>query len=240
MSSKIQSNLNSKLRFDNQPKLWLRIKLNEVQMLKERGYDIDDEEKFKAMTPEEFEQYAEKNKLDYIYNNPLTNRKLLVHYIRTPGTRDVGHDAILYFISQLVKDSSIDSGIIISKNISSAGYSRIKTFPAYHIQHFTPEELVYDVSQHFFVPKQTIVTKEEMFKSGPKYKIALNQLLPVILKNLHASDEKKTNAAVIVGDPIIKRLGAKHGDIIKVERVNFFSSVMVENSIAFRIVKEIK
>ena len=102
MTSNIQTILSSKLRFDNHPKLWLRIKVNEIKMIKERGYDVEnEEEKYKDMSPEEFENYTEDNNLDFTYRHHVTGRKIYVHYIRTPGTRDVGRDAIKYFTGQL-------------------------------------------------------------------------------------------------------------------------------------------
>ncbi len=58
-----------------------------------------------------------------------------------------------------------------------------------------------DISKHKLVPKHTILNEKEREELLKKYRINLNQL-----------------PRILTSDPMVKKLDAKVGDIIKIER----------------------
>ena len=78
-------------------------------------------------------------------------------------------------------------------------------------------ERKFDILKHVLVPQHIVLSKEEAEKVLEKYKIKPSQL-PKILTT----------------DPVVKAIGAKKGDIIKIIR----KSRTAEEAIAYRVVVE--
>jgi DNA-directed RNA polymerase subunit H len=76
-----------------------------------------------------------------------------------------------------------------------------------------------DIRSHDFVPKHTVLTKEETEKVLKSYNITAAQL-----------------PKIFVNDPVLKIIKAEVGDIIKIERV----SPTAEISYAYRVVVDIR
>ena len=72
-----------------------------------------------------------------------------------------------------------------------------------------------DISEHKLVPKHTILNDKEKEELLRKYKINLNQL-----------------PRLITSDPMIKKLNAKVGDVVKIERLSATSG----KTIYYRVV----
>ena len=61
-----------------------------------------------------------------------------------------------------------------------------------------------DISKHKLVPKHTILNDKDKETLLRKYKISLNQL-----------------PRLITSDPMVKKLNAKVGDVVKIERASY-------------------
>jgi len=80
-----------------------------------------------------------------------------------------------------------------------------------------PEEMQFDILKHISVPKHTIITPEEIKAILDKYNIIVQQL-------------PKIKAL----DPVVKSIGAKIGDVIKIER----SSPTAGTTVYYRLVEK--
>ena len=72
-----------------------------------------------------------------------------------------------------------------------------------------------DISKHVLVPKHEVLTEEEAEKVLKKYNITKSQL-----------------PKILISDPMVKKIGAKVGDIIKITR----KSPTAGESIFYRVV----
>jgi len=72
-----------------------------------------------------------------------------------------------------------------------------------------------DISRHKLVPKHNILSEKEKRELLEKYKITLNHL-----------------PRILTTDPMVKKLDAKVGDIIKIER----SSTTAGKTVYYRVV----
>ncbi|RLG59325.1 MAG: DNA-directed RNA polymerase subunit H [Candidatus Hydrothermarchaeota archaeon] len=72
-----------------------------------------------------------------------------------------------------------------------------------------------DISKHVLVPKHEVLTEEEAEKVLKKYNITKSQL-----------------PKILISDPMVKKIGAKVGDIIKITR----ESPTAGESIFYRVV----
>lgn len=81
------------------------------------------------------------------------------------------------------------------------------------------EEKEFNILKHGLVPKHTILSEEEKNQLLQKYKILAQQL-------------PKISAT----DPVVKLIGAKVGDILKIER----ASLTAGESVYYRLVKKME
>lgn len=81
-------------------------------------------------------------------------------------------------------------------------------------------KIEYDILKHSLVPKQIILKEEEIEQIMKKFNIAKEQL-PKILTN----------------DAVVKALGAKIGDVIKIERPSFTAGSTVYYRIVSKIIR---
>ena len=72
-----------------------------------------------------------------------------------------------------------------------------------------------DISKHVLVPKHEVLTEEEAEEVLKKYNITKSQL-----------------PKILISDPMVKKIGAKVGDIIKITR----KSPTAGESIFYRVV----
>jgi len=76
-------------------------------------------------------------------------------------------------------------------------------------------KLKVDISKHILVPKHEILSEEEVKKLLEKYNITKSQL-----------------PKILASDPMVKKIGAKVGDVIKITR----KSPTAGESIFYRVV----
>ena len=173
------------------------------QMMADRGYIV--EEDFSKIT---YQEWLQKNNnkatLNGIYykkseTNPEEVFRLYFEYI---GESKLSAKEISIFFSKM-KDAKADSGIIVISGqlTSQAKQKMIDINYELQVECFNISELMVNITEHSYVPKHILLTKEEKKMLLKRYKIKEHQL-PKILTT----------------DPVAKYLGLKKGDVVKIIR----------------------
>ena len=204
-------------------------------MVADRNYDITEETGL-ASTDEGtfigyYGPYVAQNRVTlrallsrvYLRSNSDTGNeeRLLVYYAEPPGKKQIGSDEIKEFIG-LMRSYGTESGVlIVDSPISSAGSAEFGKVPQYNIQVFHEEELMYNPTRNYLVPKHTAMSNADAREFLRSNKLQSNKL-PLIL----ATGDKV--------DPIAKWYGFAPGKIIRIDRVNFIFQSLVEEETFFR------
>jgi len=155
-----------------------------------------------------------------VYENEQSER-ILVYYADVPtsstqlGVNEVG-DAIV----NMERYHLHDAVIITARQLSPPAVKHINGLVAYNIQIFLEEEMAYDPTQHFLVPKHIPLSKQEQREFLENKDISIDDM-PVILSN----------------DIIIKNLGIRSGRIVRIERNNMFETMIIK-SVSYKVVKD--
>ena len=214
----------------------LKVKRTQLEMMRDRGYDISKEER---VLDEDFnladfikfydlniiEEHNYSNLLSEIYtnkNNPQMNYAVVYSIIKTKSLLPVTE--VEYFSKQL-NEHNCFGGMIISTNMasSSANGKLAILITKKKIQHYIVNELVYNPTKHFLVPKHHVLTHEEkqnLLKNNNNMNISQ---LPIIrVKNLHLTDcwSKEVAPHGSCGDPIAKYYAMEVDQIVQVTREN--------------------
>ncbi|AHH01598.1 RNA polymerase II RPB5 subunit [Pithovirus sibericum] len=206
------------------------IKLNEILMMKTRGYDVSHIEGLMNYDLEMFTQlYSEEAKkvgtlfraLTSVYRKESTGEQIYIFYPQ-PSSGQTGKSVIAELIAFLQSQPEIQNAIIISqKALSTDAKSEITNYPIYFIQHFLYSELTWNKTAHSLADPHYLFTDEEadqFLRENPQ--IGRNQM-PNILET----------------DPQAKYLGARDGQIVRIIRDTTFYSAQVSRSISYRLVK---
>ena len=209
-----------------------KIKKTQLKMLKLRGYDITREAHILTWNLHDFaniyinfaksKNMSVRSCLSQIYDANAKNKlpACCVYYADVLTKQTFGKDDFCTFIEYLDKYSIRNGILITSKQLSSDAKKHKKKLSAYSIQVFLDREIEINPTEHYLVPKHIIVTDEER-------------------KNLESTN-KNFNIAdlplIPPSDAIIKYIGAKKGEIIKIERFNILNG-MVHKYIAYRVVQ---
>jgi len=215
-------------------KLLYRVKLNQIRMLRKRGYDVTEELPLLFYSADKFASYlTSKQKqtgkhpfsiLSNLYNKG--NEYLYVFYSPDIGS-STGKSSVAELINFLNLERErypgLENAIIISeRNLSPEAKSLISKVPLYFIQSFTYSELSWNKTEHVLVDPHTLLTKEEVeifLRENPLIKL---EKMPLMVDS----------------DPMAKYLGARPGDVVKItRRINFYVS-SVDKAIAYRLVKK--
>lgn len=199
-------------------------------LLKARGYDIGDEEKYLNMKLNEFKREInselEDNPKETIhtlfsgnYRSPNGNTCLVKFASKGSGSQ-VGKGSIEDFLIDLNDYGINDEAIIVADaNLSVNANALVKNVKNVYLQVFKEEELTYNPNDRVDVPKHQKLTEEE----------ASEVLLELGVQRFQL-DQATTE------DAIIKYYGWRPGSIIMIERVEKYLNVMVPKTIAYRVV----
>lgn len=209
-----------------------KIKTTQLKMLRTRGYDISREAHILTWNVHTFAKiYVEfaksqnitaRSSLTQIYdgNNKLNLPRCCVYYADVSSKTTFGKDDFRNFI-EFLDNYRIKNGILVtSKQLSADAKKHKKKLLAYSIQVFLDNEISIDPTEHYLVPKHKIVSEEE------------KKILEVTNKDFNIADL----ILISPSDPIIKFIGAKKGQIVKIDRVNFLN-VMTQKYTAYRLVQ---
>ena len=205
------------------------IKKNQIKMVKRRGYNVGDEENLLNYTAEQFldvympfaksESKSIRNILTTYYKNDDGSR-LYVYYADITNDKQLGVDAIKDFISGLHEKKARNGIIITSIPLSSKSEKEIQKLLAYNIYTFTEDEMSYDPTEHYLTPEHIALSADEQREFLSKNGLNIDQL-PIILNT----------------DMISRYYGFQTGQIIKINRVNLYDTI-VQNSVSYRAVRE--
>ncbi|KAL1223682.1 DNA-directed RNA polymerases II and IV subunit 5A [Cardamine amara subsp. amara] len=177
-----------------------------MQMLKDRGYLIEDSEI--TMTQEQFHtKYGDKMKRkDLVTLKAKKNDDNDKLYIFFPNEKKVGVAEMKKYTNKL-KKHNVFRAILVMQDINDfsrfAKLSLSELSPKFYIEIFQEEELQMNVNKHVFVPEHRALTIEEKKTLLEKYTVKENQL-----------------PKILVTDPIARYFGLKRGEVVKITRLS--------------------
>jgi DNA-directed RNA polymerase subunit H (RpoH/RPB5) len=228
-------------------------KKTQVQMLKDRGYQIAADE-LELLENEEYSErdFVKKFKitnqasvlsLNHKYIGPYNN--CLVYYI--VSDMDIGIETITGFMETL-QTSGVSEAILITNQIltqkpqetiqsltrlgrsfnEKLSLEELKALEKlnklpYNIQHFMIQHLLYNPTHHFQVPEHYILTPKER-EQFIKEKSGKTEFLPIKLPHIK------------LDDAICKYYGAKPKQIIRIKRKNITGSCLVREYYSYSYV----
>jgi DNA-directed RNA polymerase I, II, and III subunit RPABC1 len=224
--------------FNTEASKLFKIKRTQVEMVRDRGYDISEEEWIIKTTVDEFfkvygvlDDAARYEKLSYTYNNSQGKQLHVFYPILT--TNKYLTSSEISSILTIIK--TIRDIIIISETYYTADlnkqlnqlqaknlYENIENI--LNIQHFLYDELLFNITHHNLVSKHVILSDTEAQNDVLKY--TTFDKLPEIS----------------IDDPVSKYFNAKIGQIIEitVNNVNPFSDNITDNYLFYRAVTDTK
>ena len=194
-----------------------------TEMLETRGYDVD---KYKNYTLDEVDIMlknmakkvnSEMCPLDLVCSlKKEDTSKIYVKYLLQSKIRLVNLKNIIEdMIEKLVEDNSEIIFIIKDKISNMASYDNM--FDSYistnniHIQVFSIEHLLVNITKHVLVPPLRILAEEEKDKIVETYRLNKMTQLPIILKS----------------DPVAKFYGVRKGDLCEIIRPSETSGIYI-------------
>ena len=206
------------------------VKKTVLQLLKDRNYDISDEEKIFSMDLETFNEYREKlseekalnNRrcLSNIYSKNLSSDKILVFFTDNVNKKkQIPLETIKIFMKEIAENNTQEAILIINTNLSSKSLEALRELTLVYWQFFYDSDLTYNPVLHRDVPKHELLTESEKNDKIKELRTSVSKL-PII---------KFT-------DPIVRYYGWKRGDLIRITREDTALSCLVPISINYRIV----
>ena len=220
--------------------LLFEVKKNQLKMVRRRGYNISREEGILNLTLPQFlktyvpfakqQNRSFRSVMTNVYENDVGGR-LLVYYADVPsGTTQLGKNEVGCAISSMEKYKLHDAVIITAKQLSPSASKHVASLVSENIQIFLEDEMSYDPTEHFLVPKHIPLSPDEAREFLDTNGISIDQM-PILRSD----------------DIIIKNLGLRGGRIVKIERDNMFGSVersgnvenMIFKSVTYKAVKDV-
>lgn len=193
-----------------------------VEMLIDRGYPEDElKDKYYQMDMDDLLELIKEGSLQIQVKHPTEKKMAIVHFynfnVKGRGEQKLKKDDIMQIILHskqimekglmydilLVTKEKLNSQILnrIAEINSSANTDPIEKMM--YIETFIHDELKYNVSHHFLVPKHTKCEKDEIKKLMEKYNITIKDL-PKISRE----------------DPQARYLGLRQGDVCRITRIS--------------------
>ena len=227
---------------------WFEIKKTQLEMVRDRGYNIEDEAGILDMTLDEFinnynnskiiNKISDINEEEYksIFFLSKSYKKIVdghtkilsVAYKTLAGKKKICIEQIINFISQCkipknhnkAKEEYCDDSIlIITHDISSGGKRKLGDLTSVNISIFKDRELLYNPTTHIDCPKFILLNDDEKIELMKSLRCKLSDFL--IIKQ---------------ADPIIRYYGWKSGQIVKIIRDDEFYNVISPVSINYRVI----
>ena len=225
----------------------LRIKKESLQILRDRGFTIPDNElpilededitinQFKSIYLEAKDDIYQplynfisrkiifRSFMSNIYQRPKSNCLVFFAEPEEKTDKKISNDQLADFC-RLIIETKVEEAILISNVSASSAVSSLcgegsKGLNKVYIQFFTDDELLYNPLEHVFVPKHRIISDKEVKELKETDKINLSQL-PKISKF----------------DPVCKRMGADENDVIEIIRKVLIKDSLVEEELSYRVV----
>mmetsp|Transcript_6207 Transcript_6207/g.16442 ORF Transcript_6207/g.16442 Transcript_6207/m.16442 type:complete len:203 (-) Transcript_6207:551-1159(-) len=179
-----------------------RIRHTCLQMLKDRGYLVSMEEL--NLTKDMFrERYGENpRKDDLTILVPRQDDPTEQMFVFFPEEQKVGVKTIKVVAERMKAESVSRAIMVISSNLTPfAKQCLADLMPKLHIEQFTENELLVNITEHVLVPEHRILAKEEKQVLLDRYKVKDTQL-PRIQHS----------------DPVARYFGLQRGQVVRIVR----------------------
>lgn len=211
------------------------IKKTQLEMVRDRGYEIGAEENIFAMNLEQFSSYVAelssvnkmvgRSSLSRLYNSKENSegvqRIMLVQYAGKANAqqKQVPSKVVTQFLSTIERFGVTEAVLIIDAPLSSTGSKALLDLKLVKWQVFNDSDLTYNPSTHVDTARHELLSPEEARHKLVEMKVDISKLL--IIK---------------VDDPICKYYGWSSGGIVRVHRNDSSLSILSPKSINYRII----
>lgn len=205
-----------------------QIKKNQIEMLRDRGYDVSQELPILDMTEAIFRQiYTDytttkhvliRDALRQIYQSPKGS-SVLVYYLESQDGKKIGIELANIFLTYLKASNVLHVILITDTSLNSTVQDEFKNLPLYRIEHFLENEMMYNPTKHFLVPRHELMTEDEA-----KNFYSVNKFKPTQLPNMFVTDR------------IARYYGAIKGQTFRIHQKSMVNDSMIDNSISYRYV----
>lgn len=208
------------------------IKRTQLELVRDRGYDITRESTFLNCNVEEFYIYfkrqSEQQKvpiwtlLSADYYTTDDNPKRMVAFYATkikPDGKKIPISVIKLFVDQITRFSCHEAILIIDQPLSSSSAKTLQAVTDVKWQVFYDTDLTYSPIKHVDVPVHRLLSPEE----------AEAKLREMKTQATHVPYIKVT-------DPVIRYYNWPIGGLVKIERDDFSVSILSPKSINYRLI----
>lgn len=227
-----------------------KVKITQLEMLRDRGYDISQELPLFNYRVSDFATYYEnlaraqnttpKRVLSKNYYRPVdTTNSIIpnppnnvpnnvpnemsmvyVYYPETPEDRKEFNTSAINEIIALMESNQIKHIILILETgVGNAALKKLNDYPSLKFEIFLYEDLTYNCTKHFLVPKHTLLTKGETMGMLKRNNLKIMELPKIYLN-----------------DPIAKYYGANPGHVFRIVRPALFVPTLIKDQIYYRLV----
>jgi DNA-directed RNA polymerase subunit H len=214
----------------------LDIKRTQVQLVRDRGYNIGSDERYLTMSVSDFN--AAYNQQAAATDTPISVRNFISHrYTKDDGQlllvyyaaksesskKYISIDIIKSFTYNINHFRTSDNILIVNAPLSAKSVKEIADYQAQHpnrkIQIYQEHDLTYNPTLHYDVPVHELVPSDQADRLLAELKVTpANMLL------------------IREDDPIIRYYGWSPGNIIRVYRNDISISMLAPRSINYRVV----
>ncbi len=216
---------------DTQRSLLFKVKKTQLEMLSDRGYDISSEIDVLDLDVDSFVTRYEdeaknrerslgrkvsfKDALGNHYRHRTEEEFLYVLYLETPKgegkTGTIGKTQAKEILSFMSDSRSRQVILITEVNLSPHAARAFRGAPIYKIEHFLYDELTYNLTHHYLVPKHIPLSEEEGRRFLARSKLKFSQI-----------------PKLSIDDPVVRYYGLHVGTIVKVGRENNSVDTLVD------------
>ena len=208
------------------------VKITQIQMLRDRGYQItDNEAAVLTLDLDGFIDYytkvAELNKCSFrsaltsVYTTPDGGKRAIVYYARPPAGKNLTTEEVNLFISTFSAETPpYDTAILITPlTLIANARERLELLITVSIEVFLDKQLVSNVTHNKWVPQHELVPAAEVPDLLKRLRATFNQL-PIIKKD----------------DPVVRYYGWRPGGIVKIYRKMYVLDVLCQSTIFYRAI----
>lgn len=207
------------------------IKKTQLEMVKDRGYEVGEEEaEIFNMNLEQFIVYMNnrailrkvtpRSALTQDYISADRTRSILAFYgSKTPAQKQVSADIVREFVDLIQKNRVTEAVLIVNAPLSPPGSQILAAVTLTKWQIFNDTDLTYNPTRHVKTPK--------------------HELIPPHLQSAKLAELKTTLSGMGLlydDDPVVRYYGWPKGSMIKITRDNSSISILASKTINYRVV----
>ncbi len=231
-----------------------KVKKNQIQMMIDRGYDVGDEAYLMDYDIGSFisayEQSAVDNNTTFramlgnMYeretSDPIDNH-VYVMFLETPTeTGQIGKPQITQVIDYVRSLEGITHIMLITEvGLSPDAKNTFAKLPLYNVEHFLYEEMAYNPTKHYLVPKHRIMTAEESRAFLHGWPDSTPESMDPASREANRPRRLLDLGKlpwISMEDPISRYYGGRPGHIMQISRNDLSGQTMVTETISYRAV----